>query len=77
MSKLFSPAKIGGLTFQNHVMISPMCQYSAVNGVAQTWHFVQYGRFAMGGAGLVMVEVTAVSEQGMGTTGDLVLWTDE
>lgn len=36
MSKLFSPAKIGGLTFQNHVMISPMCQYSAVNGVAQT-----------------------------------------
>lgn len=77
MSKLFSPTKIGGLTLQNRVMISPMCQYSAVNGIAQPWHLVQYGRFAMGGAGLVMVEVTAVSEQGMGTRGDLGLWTDE
>lgn len=77
MSKLFSPARIGGVTLHNRVMISPMCQYSAVNGIAQPWHLVQYGRFAMGGAGLVMVEVTAVSEQGMGTTGDLGLWTDE
>lgn len=76
MSKLFTPLTLAGVDFPNRVMISPMCQYSARNGVAQPWHVVQYGRFAMGGAGVVMVEVTAVTEQGMGTAGDLALWND-
>jgi len=77
MSKLFSPFTLGNLTLPNRVMISPMCQYSGTGGVAQPWHLVQYGRMAMGGAGLVMVEMTSVSEQGLSTHGDLGLWTDE
>jgi len=77
MSRLFSPLSLGKVTLPNRVMISPMCQYSGLKGVAQPWHLVQYGRFAMGGAGLVMVEMTAVSEQGLSTHGDLGLWTDE
>lgn len=77
MSKLFSPVTLGKVTLANRVMISPMCQYSAIDGVAQPWHKVHYGRLAMGGAGLVMVEMTLVSPEGMGTAGDLGLWTDE
>jgi 2,4-dienoyl-CoA reductase-like NADH-dependent reductase (Old Yellow Enzyme family) len=76
MTKLFSQAQIGRVILPNRVMISPMCQYSACDGMIQPWHIVQYGRFAMGGAGMVMVEVTAVSEQGMGTAGDVGLWND-
>lgn len=74
MSKLFEGYRIGGVALKNRMMVSPMCQYSAVDGVAQPWHRVNYGRYAMGGAGLVMVEVTAVNRQGMGTHGDLGLW---
>ncbi len=77
MSALFSPLSIGALTLPNRVMISPMCQYSGKDGVAQPWHMAQYGRLAMGGAGLVMVEMTSVSAQGLSTHGDLGLWTDE
>jgi 2,4-dienoyl-CoA reductase-like NADH-dependent reductase (Old Yellow Enzyme family) len=77
MSKLFSPLVLGSLTLSNRVMISPMCQYSAIGGVVQPWHHAQYGRLAMGGAGLVMVEMTSVSQQGLSTHGDLGLWTDE
>lgn len=77
MSKLFESTALGGVQLKNRVMISPMCQYSAVDGIAQPWHLVNYGRYAMGGAGLVMVEVTAVNQQGMGTWGDLGLWNDE
>lgn len=77
MSKLFSPLTLASLTLPNRVMISPMCQYSAVGGVVQPWHHAQYGRLAMGGAGLVMVEMTSVSQQGLSTYGDLGLWTDE
>lgn len=76
MSRLFESYRIGGVTLKNRMMVSPMCQYSAVDGVAQPWHPVNYGRYAMGGAGLVMVEVTAVNRQGMGTHGDLGLWND-
>lgn len=76
MSKLFTPFQIGGVSLKNRVMISPMCQYAAQNGIAQWYHIAHYGRFALGGAGLVMIEVTAVSPEGMGTTGDLGLWTD-
>lgn len=76
MSRLFESFRIGGVELKNRVMISPMCQYSAVDGLAQPWHLVNYGRYATGGAGLVMVEVTAVNRQGMGTAGDLGLWND-
>lgn len=76
MSMLFSPVRLGRVTLPNRVMISPMCQYSAVDGVIQRWHLTHYGRFAMGGAGLVVVEVTAVNEEGLGTHGDVGLWTD-
>lgn len=77
MAKLFEPFTLGGVELHNRIMISPMCQYSARGGVANDWHRAQYGRFAMGGAGLVMVEATSVNAQGMGTPGDLGLWTDE
>lgn len=76
MSKLFSPFQLGGVRLKNRVMISPMCQYSAIEGVAQRYHHAHYGRFALGGAGLVMLEVTAVSPEGRGTTGDLALWNE-
>lgn len=76
MSRLFEGCRIGGVALKNRVMISPMCQYSAVDGVAQPWHLANYGRYAIGGAGLVMIEVTAVNRQGMGTHGDLGLWND-
>lgn len=76
MSQLFSPVTPGGMTLRNRVMISPMCQYRGRDGLANDWHLAHYGRFALGGAGLVMVEVTAVSPEGMGTYGDLGLWSD-
>lgn len=76
MSQLFSPFQIGGVTLKNRVMISPMCQYAGRDGLAGCYHLAHYGRFALGGAGMVMIEVTAVTPEGMGTTGDLGLWND-
>ena len=64
MSLLFSPLTIAGTTFKNRAWISPMCQYSATNGVVGQWHDVHYGSFATSGAGLVMSEATAVSPEG-------------
>lgn len=74
---LFQPLTLRGVTIRNRIMVSPMCQYSAVDGVANDWHFVHLGRFALGGAGLVCVEATAVSPEGRITYGDLGLWNDE
>ncbi|MBD2448324.1 NADH:flavin oxidoreductase/NADH oxidase [Nostoc sp. FACHB-152] len=73
---LFSPLKIRDLTLRNRVAMSPMCQYSAENGVANDWHFVHLGSRAVGGAGLIMVEATAVTSQGRITPGDLGIWDD-
>lgn len=73
---LTSPIALRGLTLRNRIVISPMCQYSATEGRANDWHMVQYGRFAVGGAGLVIVEATGVTAQGRGTHGDLGLWDD-
>lgn len=73
---LTSPISLRGLTLRNRIVISPMCQYSARDGLANDWHVVQYGRFAVGGAGLVMVEATGVTPEGRGTPGDLGLWQD-
>ena len=75
-SRLFSPVELRGLSLKNRVVISPMCQYSARDGMANDWHMVQYGRFAMGGAGLIIVEATAVTPDGRITPGDLGLWDD-
>lgn len=76
LPRLCRPVALRGTTLRNPIVISPMCQYSAVNGEAGDWHRVHLGRFAMGGAGMVMVEATAVTEQGRITPGDLGLWDD-
>lgn len=74
---LTSPVTLRGLELRNRIVISPMCQYSATpDGYPTDWHMVQYGRFAVGGAGLVFVEATCVTAQGRGTPGDLGLWED-
>lgn len=76
-SVLFSPLVLRGVTLKNRVVISPMCQYSAVDGVVQDWHFVHLGRFAIGGAALVFVEATGVEARGRISHGDVGLWNDE
>jgi 2,4-dienoyl-CoA reductase-like NADH-dependent reductase (Old Yellow Enzyme family) len=77
MARLFKPLTIRSITIPNRVMISPMCMYSAKDGVANDFHFVHLGKFALGGAGLVMVEATAVEPRGRITYGDMGLWSDE
>ncbi len=71
---LFTPLTIKSVTLKNRVVIAPMATYSAVDGLAQDWHLAHLGRLALGGAGLVFVEATAVTEQGRITNGDLGLW---
>jgi len=75
--RLFTPLAIRDVTFKNRIVIAPMATYSAVEGVAQDWHFAHLGRFALGGAGCVMVEATAVTDQGRITNGDLGIWSAE
>ncbi len=77
MRKLFSPLTLRGVTFANRVWVSPMCQYSAVNGVATNWHDVHIGAFASGGTGMIMMEATGVSPEGRISTQCLGLWNDE
>lgn len=73
---LFSPYDIRGVRLKNRVVISPMCQYSAVDGMAGDWHFAHLARFALGGAGLVFAEATAIEREGRITHGDLGIWSD-
>ncbi len=73
---LFSPLTIRGLTLKNRVVVAPMHQYSAAKGFATDWHLMNAGRYAAGGAGLVIVESTKVERRGCGTVGDLGLWHD-
>ena len=75
--RLFTPIALRGVTLKNRVVISPMCQYSAVDGHASDWHLVHLGRFALGGAAMVFTEATAVEARGRITHGDLGLWSDE
>lgn len=77
MVKLFSPFALRGVTFKNRIAVSPMSQYRAIDGYANDWHMVHLGRFALGGAGLVYAEATAVTRDGRRTHGDLGLWDDE
>lgn len=77
MAQLFTPVEIGGVTLPNRVVVSPMCQYSAVDGSAQPWHHVHYGSLAMSGAGLLFFEATHVERVGRITHGCLGLYSDE
>jgi 2,4-dienoyl-CoA reductase-like NADH-dependent reductase (Old Yellow Enzyme family) len=74
---LFQPLALRSLTLRNRIVISPMCQYSAHEGVLADWHRVHLGRFATGGAGLIFTEATAVTRQGRITHGCTGLWSDE
>jgi 2,4-dienoyl-CoA reductase-like NADH-dependent reductase (Old Yellow Enzyme family) len=73
---LLSPTTLRGVTLRNRIVISPLCQYSAVDGMANDWHFAHLARFALGGAGAVFVEATAVHKDGRITHGDMGLWSD-
>jgi 2,4-dienoyl-CoA reductase-like NADH-dependent reductase (Old Yellow Enzyme family) len=73
---LFTPITLRGVAARNRVAISPMCTYSAVDGMAGDWHLVHLGKFALGGAGLVFVEATAVEARGRITHGDVGIWSD-
>jgi 2,4-dienoyl-CoA reductase-like NADH-dependent reductase (Old Yellow Enzyme family) len=74
---LFAPLELRGVVLRNRIGVSPMCQYSSVDGFATDWHLVHLGGFAKGGAGLVVVESTAVVPEGRISPGDLGLWKDE
>lgn len=76
MADLFSPLSLRGLTLRNRLVVSPMCQYSAQMGLANDWHLVHLGRFALGGFGLIVVEAAAVTPEGRISYGDLGLWSD-
>ncbi|RYG66116.1 NADH:flavin oxidoreductase/NADH oxidase, partial [bacterium] len=71
MSHLFSPYALKGVKLRNRIVVSPMCQYMAEEGVANEWHRAHYASLARGGAGLVILEATAVSPEGRITWGDL------
>ena len=73
---LFSPLRLRDVTLRNRVGVSPMCQYSSVDGFANDWHLVHLGGFAVGGAGLVMTEACAVTPDGRISPQDLGMWDD-
>src|SRR5262249_60475872 len=74
---LFEPISIRDVTLKNRVVVAPMHQYSAVKGFATDWHLMNAGRYAAGGAGLVIMESTKVERRGCGTVGDLGIWKDD
>ncbi len=77
MSLLMSPLTLRGATARNRIWVSPMCQYSAVDGMPDDWHLVHLGARAVGGAGVVLTEATAVSPEGRISPQDTGIWTDE
>lgn len=74
---LFSPLRIGTVTLANRIVVSPMCEYSSVDGFASDWHLVHLGSRAVGGAGLVFTEATAVLPEGRISPADLGIWKEE
>src|SRR6186713_3015380 len=76
MAHLFDPLTIRDAEFVNRVFVSPMCQYSSTDGLPQDWHLVHLGSRAVGGAGLVMTEATAVLPEGRISPQDLGIWDD-
>jgi 2,4-dienoyl-CoA reductase-like NADH-dependent reductase (Old Yellow Enzyme family) len=77
MSLLFEPIQLGGLRLANRIVIAPMCQYSAKDGVIQPWHWQHLGALAISGAGAVIVEATGVEAAGRISPADVGLWNDE
>lgn len=80
MTKLYSlntPFQIKGLSLKNRVVMPPMCQYQAQNGIANEWHHIHYASRAVGGVGLIIVEMTSVAENGRISPNCLGLWNDE
>ncbi|URQ60281.1 NADH:flavin oxidoreductase/NADH oxidase [Pantoea alhagi] len=77
MSGLFSPFSLKDVTLRNRIAVPPMCQYTATDGLSNDWHRVHYSGLARGGAGLVIVEATAVAPEGRITPGCLGIWNDE
>lgn len=77
MSLLFSPLTLRGVQLKNRLVVSPMCQYSSVDGFSSDWHLVHLGSRAVGGAGLIITEAAAVSPEGRITPHDLGIWTDD
>ncbi|MFA6545621.1 MAG: NADH:flavin oxidoreductase/NADH oxidase [Limisphaerales bacterium] len=75
-SVLFSPLQIRGVSFRNRIGVSPMCQYSCEGGMVTDWHLVHLGSRAVGGAGLVMAEATAVAADGRISPSDAGIWSD-
>jgi 2,4-dienoyl-CoA reductase-like NADH-dependent reductase (Old Yellow Enzyme family) len=73
---LLSPLTMRGVSLRNRIVMSPMCQYSAEDGMANDWHLVHLGSRAAGGAALIMVEATAVTSDGRITPGDMGIWSD-
>jgi len=77
MPQLFDPITLRGVEFSNRIWVSPMCQYSAVNGVVGAWHMAHLGAFATGGTGLIIAEATGVVPEGRISIGCPGLYTDE
>ncbi len=77
MAHLFEPLTVRGVTFPNRVFVSPMCEYSSSDGFANDWHLVHLGGRAVGGAGLVLTEATAVVPEGRISPQDLGIWKDQ
>ena len=77
MSALFQPYTLKGITLRNRIAVPPMCQYMAVDGQANDWHLSHYAGMARGGAGLVIVEATAVAPEGRITPGCTGIWNDD
>ena len=76
MSALFQPLRLREVTLRNRIAVSPMCQYSAREGVPNEWHLVHLGARAVGGAGLVIAEASAVSPEGRISPDDTGIWSD-
>ncbi|MEO6683220.1 MAG: NADH:flavin oxidoreductase/NADH oxidase [Ginsengibacter sp.] len=77
MNHLFKPVRIRSVELRNRIVVSPMCQYSSVDGFANNWHLVHLGSRSVGGAGLVFCEATAISPEGRISPDDLGIWKDE
>lgn len=77
MSFLFSPAALGQISLKNRIIVPPMCQYSAIDGMPTAWHHSHYMNLALSGASLVIVEASAVTPAGRITYKDLGIWNDE
>src|SRR5579864_3495947 len=76
MAHLFDPLRLRSLEFPHRIVVSPMCQYSCHNGLAQNWHLVHLGSRAVGRAAAVIAEATAVAPEGRISPADLGLWSD-